>query len=173
MKKYQKTIVDLLRNRPKKICAEVGVWKGDLVLLLLKTYPEIMKYYCIDLWKHYDDFTAILKPKGVMKNCDFEQVYLNYIERTKKVKDRIINLRMTSKDASKKVADNSLDFIFIDANHATEYAKQDIQLWYPKVKKGGLMSGHDYGNKRFGVTEAVNELLPKAKSKGSVWYIRI
>jgi cephalosporin hydroxylase len=39
---------------------------------------------------------------------------------------------------------NSLDFVYIDANHAYNYVVQDIELWYPKVKKGGYLCGHDY-----------------------------
>ncbi|MBT5491708.1 class I SAM-dependent methyltransferase, partial [bacterium] len=38
----------------------------------------------------------------------------------------------------------TLDFIYIDANHTYESAKEDIQLWYPKIKVGGMISGHDY-----------------------------
>ena len=36
------------------------------------------------------------------------------------------------------------DAIYIDANHTYEAAKQDIELWYPKVRKGGMICGHDY-----------------------------
>ena len=40
--------------------------------------------------------------------------------------------------------DESLDFVYIDANHAYDWVVQDIELWYPKVKKGGILWGHDY-----------------------------
>lgn len=40
--------------------------------------------------------------------------------------------------------DNSLDFVYIDGNHAYDWVKQDIQLWWPKLKKNGLLMGHDY-----------------------------
>jgi hypothetical protein len=40
--------------------------------------------------------------------------------------------------------DNSLDFVYIDANHTYEGVKEDIKYWYPKVKPGGLLLGHDY-----------------------------
>ena len=40
--------------------------------------------------------------------------------------------------------DESLDFIYIDANHAYDFVVEDINLWFPKLKKGGIFSGHDY-----------------------------
>jgi predicted O-methyltransferase YrrM len=57
------------------------------------------------------------------------------------------------------VADNSLDFVYIDANHMKSQVVRDIQCWYPKVRRGGLVSGHDYDVKRGkykGVITAVN-----------------
>jgi hypothetical protein len=53
-------------------------------------------------------------------------------------------LRMSSEDASKLVPDGSLDFVFIDANHFYPAVKKDLDLWYPKVRPGGVFSGHDY-----------------------------
>jgi hypothetical protein len=53
-------------------------------------------------------------------------------------------VRASSEIASNMFQDESLDFVYIDANHAYDFVKQDIELWYPKVKKGGYLWGHDY-----------------------------
>jgi len=53
-------------------------------------------------------------------------------------------IRALSEDVVDTFADGSLDFIYIDGNHAYEYVKRDIEIWWPKLKKGGLFSGHDY-----------------------------
>ncbi len=69
-------------------------------------------------------------------------------------------------DAVKDFEDNSLDFVYIDANHEYDYVKQDITEWTKKVKPGGIVAGHDYirlrqprneANKHFqyGIKEAV------------------
>jgi hypothetical protein len=58
--------------------------------------------------------------------------------------DRGIMVRASSKKASEMFEDESLDFIFIDANHAYDFVVEDINLWFPKLKKGGVFSGHDY-----------------------------
>ena len=56
--------------------------------------------------------------------------------------------------------DESLDFVFIDAYHSYECVSRDIDAWRPKVKRGGLLAGHDYihwQSPEFGVVRAVNE----------------
>jgi hypothetical protein len=53
-------------------------------------------------------------------------------------------IRGTSKKTSEIFHDSSLDFIYIDANHSYDFVKEDLELWYPKVKPGGWVMGHDY-----------------------------
>lgn len=45
--------------------------------------------------------------------------------------------------AMPSIPDGSLDFVYIDGNHSEEYVRQDIRLWWPKVKIGGMLAGHD------------------------------
>ena len=49
-----------------------------------------------------------------------------------------------SNDAVNDFEDESLDFIFMDTYMNLEQAKKDLNSWYPKVKKGGIFSGHDW-----------------------------
>jgi hypothetical protein len=68
--------------------------------------------------------------------------------------------------------EESLDFIFIDANHGYEFVKEDSNAWWPKLKIGGLMCGDDYQNKpTHGVIQAVDELFPRRKVIGPIWYV--
>ena len=53
------------------------------------------------------------------------------------------------------------DFIYIDASHEYEDVKRDIELSLPKIKKGGLIGGHDYQSEWPGVKKAVNEIVGK------------
>ena len=67
-------------------------------------------------------------------------------------------VRLSSLESAKLYPDRSLDFVFIDASHEYEDVKQDILSWYPKIKKGGYIAGHDYTTFD-GVQKAVNEII--------------
>lgn len=165
-------MVRLLNKFPHEVGAEIGVWRGTFALRLLRGLPGIKKYHCVDMWKHYNEHTETLDPKGKMAKSDMGKVFVEFKQRMKPFRDKLIIYRMKSIEAADRIADNSLDFVFIDANHAYEYAVEDIDLWTPKVKEGGIVSGHDYGNDRFGVTQAVNEAFEDFKlGSNHVWWV--
>ena len=61
-------------------------------------------------------------------------------------------------------APESVDFVYIDANHSYTYVRDDIQTWLPKVKKGGIIGGHDYdwSDAEFGDELAVKRAVDEA-----------
>lgn len=76
--------------------------------------------------------------------------------------------RMTTHQAA-GCAPDGLDFVFIDADHSYEGVKQDLADWVPKVRAGGLVSGHDIDWE--GVQKAVSEVFPDYKvGPNKVWY---
>jgi predicted O-methyltransferase YrrM len=60
------------------------------------------------------------------------------------MKEHITTIKGNSQDVHIQFKDESIDFLFLDGSHAYEDVKKDLKLWYPKVKKGGVISGHDY-----------------------------
>jgi predicted O-methyltransferase YrrM len=76
----------------------------------------------------------------------------------------------TSVRAAARIADSSVDWVFIDALHDYASVRDDIRAWAPKVKPGGLISGHDYG--RAGVTDAVLAAFSEVQIEHSVWMTR-
>jgi hypothetical protein len=64
-----------------------------------------------------------------------------------------------------------VDLAFIDGDHSYEQVKQDILTWKRKVRRGGLLAGHDYNAAFPDVMRAVNETLANrfAVGRGSVW----
>lgn len=54
-------------------------------------------------------------------------------------------LRMTTLDAAKEITE-TLDFVYVDARHDYCGVNEDIQAYWPKLKPGGIMAGHDYLN---------------------------
>jgi predicted O-methyltransferase YrrM len=68
--------------------------------------------------------------------------------------------RMTTNEAVHLFKDESLDGVFIDADHSYEAVKKDIADWIPKIRRGGILAGHDYIQTFGGVVQAVNESFP-------------
>ena len=67
--------------------------------------------------------------------------------------------------------DWSVDAVFIDADHRYEHVRADIAAWLPKVRRGGMIAGHDYESREFpGVVQAVKETFGDAvEVRGVVW----
>lgn len=115
---------------------EVGVYKGDLSQCILSNWDGTL--YMVDTWRPMDDYYDKSMSETLFFNLN------ETIDKTKEYQDRGLILRMTSEQASNLFADNSLDFVYIDANHSYEYVMEDLRLWYPKLKKGGYLMGDDY-----------------------------
>src|SRR3989344_5136205 len=120
-------------DRGYKVGAEIGVEKGKFAEILCRGG---LKIYAIDPWLQYPDFTH---PKG-QKRLDAQY---EHAKRILAQYDCTI-LRKTSMEALSDFKDESLDFVYIDGNHHFKYVAQDICEWSKKVKKGGIISGHDY-----------------------------
>ena len=123
--------------------AEIGVKKGHTSLFLLENCPKIKVYLLIDPVLSHN-----LYRKGAFLNST-------------------VFFTMKSEDAAPLIQDGSLDLVFIDGNHSYKYVTMDIQMWLPKVRKGGILCGHDYlqknatGNPKDAVevTEAVDNMF--------------
>ncbi len=138
----------------KGIGVEIGVERGHFSKVILQ-YCD--KLYAIDAWQTYSKYREHVTQERL------DAFYEETKERLKNFNCEII--RKFSSEAVKDFEDESLDFVYIDANHSYESVKEDIELWKPKVKIGGILAGHDYMNvpKRegiYGVIKAVDELLP-------------
>lgn len=73
---------------------------------------------------------------------------------------------MDSLLAANTFENDTFDLVYIDADHTYESVKKDLYAWYPKVKSGGIFSGHDYceyyikqSDTKFGVVQAVDEFI--------------
>lgn len=116
---------------------EVGVDKGDYGRVLAEAG---LKVTGVDCWENYSGYKRLGAYKSNMEMAIDNLKGLNY---------KII--RKYSMDALDDFEDESLDFVYIDANHTLPYVCLDIFGWERKVRKGGIISGHDYANiKGFG-----------------------
>ena len=122
---------------PNGVGAEIGVKQGKFSKVLLSGWHDC-KMYLIDPWEEQD--------KSVYDEDihDHQSDYNKTIDTLKDFSDRYEIIRQYSDDAHSHFAKNSLDFIYIDGNHSYEGVKSDLELFYPKLKYGGVMMGDDY-----------------------------
>jgi hypothetical protein len=117
---------------------EVGTFKGEFSKELLTIWNGTL--YMVDVWRPLGEEYI-----DASNHANFEHgVYGSAMDSIKGLEDRAVMIRATSAIASNVFSDESLDFVYIDANHAYEFVKEDIAKWWPKVKKGGWFCGHDF-----------------------------
>jgi SAM-dependent methyltransferase len=137
------------------IFVEVGCWKGKSSAFLgveIINSNKNIKLYCIDTWNGSIEH----KENSLVATDEVYQLFLNNIKDLRSV---ITPIRTDSLSASAKFENESLDAVFIDASHQYEDVKNDINAWYPKVKHGGVLAGHDYHDTWPGVIQAVDEFF--------------
>lgn len=139
--------------------AEIGVQHGHFFDCLMKAAPA--KAYAIDAWElattpGQDD--ALLGQHRMREAR--EAVQASYADNP-----AVHVVHGFSIPAAIGIPDESLDLCYIDADHTYEAVRADLAAWWPKVKRGGVLAGHDWtareviapSGARFGVTEAVAE----------------
>lgn len=143
-------------NENSSVC-EVGVKSGEFFKWLTKNNPKLS--VAVDLW---DLYTI---PSQNDLNYDIGDIKKFESEFRHKFKDTIIH-KMSSIEASKLFENFMFDLIYLDADHTYESTKSDMYAWYPKVKSGGILAGHDYceyyinaTSTEFGVIKAVDEFI--------------
>jgi len=143
-------IIEFLSKRAGKnlIGVELGVWKGFNAERMLQSL-DIKKLYLVDPYLDYVESTGFVWEDHV-KNEDIAR------NRLKKYESKIEFLLMNSSEA-KDLIEDELDFVYIDADHRYSHVKEDIENYYPKLKRGGVLAGHDFCARFLGVVKAVME----------------
>lgn len=120
---------------------EIGTDQGEYAEVLLNTIPDL-DLWCIDPWKAIA-YEENQQPESRENQDFFDNRYRDTIERLMgRIRCRIY--RTTSMEALNIFEDNSLDFVYIDGNHDFLNVTQDMHYWLKKLRKGGILSGHDF-----------------------------
>lgn len=163
--------------------AEIGVFTGAMSRCLLSR-PDL-SLLMVDPWEPFGESYA--EPDGAGDwHITLTQEQQDHYRRAAEsavgfAGDRATIIPKRSVDAAKSIPDGILDFVFIDGDHSYEGCRLDIEAWLPKLKPGGLLSGHDYDNHdfpKFGVTRAVNEFIKHRAltlelDKNFTWFVRL
>jgi len=136
-------LAKLFANRGYDIGTEIGVLRGSYSRLLFGANPHL-KLYAVDSWGI-----------GETSRQEYHLRMYNTAQRRLK-KYSVTFVHKLSMEAVKDFEDGSLDFVYIDANHLPQYVEEDIREWSKKVKKGGILSGHDYTG---GIAKVVDDYV--------------
>ncbi len=154
------------------LVVELGAWKGRSTGILFTTKGKDMTVVTVDTWLGQPDLR--LNAHSEVLNND---IFLDFLKSMhllginplwykKDMPAGCYYLRMESTLAPYLFNDNSVDMIFIDSDH-TRFG-EDIDAWMPKVKSGGVISGHDYG--WGGDKETIDTRVFVEGTVESLWY---
>lgn len=136
--------------------AEIGVAFGGHSEAILQN-TAIEKLYAIDSYLHrpeYDDPMNLPQPV-------FDRLFERTGERLRVFGSRAKQIRLDSVDAAKKITE-PLDFVYIDGDHSYEGIRADLEAWFPLIREGGIIAGHDYGQPAFpGVKAAADHFFKR------------
>jgi len=148
---------------------EIGAWLGKSTAYMgveILNSGKKIKFDVVDTWLGSDG--ELDTWHSLAKEADIFKLFMANVLPVSSI---ISPIRSSSIVAARSYGDGTLDFIFIDANHSYECVKADIAAWYPKLKKGGYIGGHDY-NWESVRTAVVEYFREGVQSAGISWLYR-
>ena len=145
-----------------RIGLEIGVADGTFSEFILEK-SKIKLLYSMDIWLvHYRG-----KMNRVMTGCkDGDLTMRSACLKLERYGERSVMVRASSQTRFDMFPDDYFDFIHIDGAHKFDFVDKDIRNFYPKIKKGGLFTGHDYCKRHpDDVVKAVNAFVKETGEK--------
>ncbi len=161
-----RVMVWLVNQHDLRLGAEIGVAFGGMAEAILTGTPA-----SVVLVDPYAPLIDYRDPLAVATSAEGDAQFQATYARLARFERRVTWLRTCSFEAAPLVSDGLLDWAYIDANHSFASVVEDIGLWLPKVRSGGLICGHDYG--LYDVKPAVDSIFPSVNLEdGTVWWTR-
>ena len=167
---HHQVLINIILEKKVARMAEIGVYKGRNMRNILRSPANqiLREYYAVDRWLHVEEYWP------GKTQADWEGLYksaMKYIPWFQQL--RI--MRMESVEAAALFWDGFFDLVYIDGDHRYPFVQADFKAWLPKVKKGGIIAGHDYFDRvrhNHQVKPAVDDFFGKDNiilDRSSVW----
>ncbi len=162
--------------RPGGLLVEVGSFAGESTRVFLEAGRHV---HAIDPW---DNASRDRLHEGAPDfnpnhrwHFDMSEAERRFDELLVLFPDRLTKRKGYDLQFADSYADGSLDAVYLDAVHTYEDTLAAIRRWQPKVRRGGLLCGHDYVSWFPGVVEAIRETVgePKRVFADSSWLVHM
>lgn len=142
-------LYDLARSAPVGVGCEIGVFRGSSLITWMLARPGQQAIAIDDFQKHGAQSDIHERSKELLRATLDQHGF---------APDQILIFEARSYDAAMLIPDDSLAFLFIDADHTEPGIGRDITVWPQKVLPGGIIVFHDYGSWKphYFVTQAVD-----------------
>lgn len=128
--------------------AEIGVAEGHYSEILCQSIPDL-ELLAVDPWIRYAD-----NPRA--HSTEHQIFSYNETKRRLAPYPKAKMVQAMSMDAVRDVANESLDFAYVDGHHSFDYVMSDLIEWSKRVRSGGIIAGDDYFEMKWGgVIQAV------------------
>ncbi len=154
------------KARDGAVFVEVGAWLGRSTAFMcveIANAGRQIDFYVVDTWR---GSPSEVPHQAAVQLCG-GSIRASFDENLDPVRGYFRPMEMNSLEAASRFPDESIDFVFIDANHDYEAVVADIRAWAPKLRAGGVLAGHDIGWS--GVRRAIDEQLPGYRTRRSSW----
>jgi hypothetical protein len=144
---------------------EIGVKEGDYSEVLLRSNPGL-HLRSVDPWLVRDGY----------RDRRGQDVFDRYEAKARQVLAKYPGSEIVkgfSVDVARSLPDGIVDFVYIDGHHSFQAATNDIAEWLPKIRPGGIISGHDYARYRNGFDNKAKEVVDAwtAAYKVTPWFV--
>jgi predicted O-methyltransferase YrrM len=147
------TVYDILGDNLQII--EIGSYCGSSATIISNKFVN-STINCVDMWEKYvEDCSTYDLDRQELELKEAESIF----DKVTSSKKNIVKNKTSSLEFCKTIPDKSIDFIYIDGNHQYSSVKEDLIAWIPKIKNGGIVSGHDHG--WISVSRALSEVFQK------------
>lgn len=150
---------------------KMGLWGAFYIFHRAREIPDGGTYLEVGSHRGGSLLSAYLATKEMGTNVNFivvepfiekmpdgETTERRFRENTKDI-PRLKLMKTTSDAAYTEIPDNSVNLILIDGNHSYPQVKRDFEHYWPKLKRGGFLLGHDYGRRKTVVIQAAAEVF--------------
>lgn len=136
--KTRNDLTKILETEKLEIGAELGVQAGVFAFQTLSNWPSCKKYVLVDIWARQDNYLDLANDKN------HERLMNKTLKRLQPFKEKIEVCRNYTSVCRHNYPDGFFDYIYIDARHDYKGVTEDLFSWWPKLRVGGIFSGHDY-----------------------------